>query len=45
VRVNAASSQSDFQTFTEVRDKMGFGSGITSPEAAEIFFIKGIEVH
>jgi hypothetical protein len=45
VRVHAARAQSDPQALTEVRNEVCFGCGITSPKAAKIFFIEGVEVH
>src|ERR1700731_656606 len=43
--VNPASAQSNSQALAEIGDKMGFGGRVVRPEAAEIFFIKGVKVH
>src|ERR1700761_7669292 len=45
LRVHASCAKSDLYSFTEVGNKMGFGGWIAGPEAAQIVFIEGIEVH
>ena len=43
--VNAASTQSNSQAFSEVRNKVSFGGRIVGPEAAQVFVVERIEVH
>src|SRR5438309_8268697 len=45
MRVHAASAKSDFQALTEIGGKMRFRHRVPGSQAAQVVFIKRVEVH